>query len=204
MKRKLLASTTLLLAAAAAGQSTSDDIASVLSACNACHGPDGISELTDVPTIAGLSVLVLWNAFYDYREGDRPCSSAPNPPEHPGAPGMDMCVSAHGLAEEDIVGVAEHYAALPFVAATQQTDPGMTAQGKAIHDRDCEICHSQGGANPDDDASILAGQQMGYLRHVMIEYQAGDRPQPRAMEVQMSAMGATDIEALTHYYGSQQ
>ena len=203
MKRYLLAPIALGLSALL-GATSYADVATVVPACNACHGPDGISPLPDVPTIAGISVIVFEDALYAYREGDRPCPTAPNPPEHPGAAGMDMCVHANGLAEEDVAGVAEHYAALPFVAATPQTDAGMAAQGKTIHDRDCEICHSQGGSDPTDDASILAGQQMGYLRHVLIEYQAGTRPQPRAMEAKLTALSATDIDALIHYYGSLQ
>lgn len=190
--------------AALLGSPAHADVATAVPVCNACHGPDGVSRLTDVPTIAGISSIVAEDALYAYREGDRACPAAPYPPEHPSAPGMDMCVHANGLAEKDVAGVAQYYAALPFVRARQQTDAEMAAQGKAIHDRDCEICHSRGGGNPGDDASILAGQQMGYLRHVLTEYQASGRPQPRAMETALNALSATDIEALTHYYGSLQ
>jgi len=203
MKHNILAWTALILGATT-GRLAWADVASVLPACNACHGPNGISQLTDVPTIAGISAIVLEDALYAYREGDRPCPSAPHPPAHPGAPGMDMCVHANGLAEEDVSGVAEHFAALPFPAATQETDASLVAMGQAIHNRDCEICHSDGGSNPLDDASILAGQQMGYLRHVMTEYRSGDRPQPRAMQAKIGALSEADIEALTHYYGSLQ
>jgi cytochrome c553 len=36
----------------------------------------------------------------------------------------------------------------------------------------------------------------------MTEYQAGERPQPRPMEMTMTPLSAADIDALAHYYGS--
>ncbi len=174
------------------------DVAREVVGCNACHGPDGVSQRTDTPTIAGISAIVIEDAIFAYREGDRNCSAVDF------GPAFDACTQKNALSEEDIAGLAEHYAALSFIAAKQETDAGMAARGKAIHDRDCEICHSDGGANPDDNAGILAGQQMGYLRQVMTEYQAGERPQPRPMEMTMTPLSAADIDALAHYYGSLQ
>jgi sulfide dehydrogenase cytochrome subunit len=164
--------------------------------CEACHGPNGISLMNDVPTIAGISELVLEDAIYAYREGDRSCKDS-------GGASLTMCAPAAALEEADITAVAEHYAGLPFAAADQEADAAKAAQGKAIHDRDCEICHSQGGTDPEDDASILGGQHMGYLRHALTEYQAGARPQPRPMEAKVSSLSAADIDALVHFYASQ-
>jgi sulfide dehydrogenase cytochrome subunit len=160
--------------------------------------------LTDVPTIAGISALALEDALYAYREGDRVCPTASHPTGDETRPRMDMCVHANGLAEEDVAGAANYYAALPFVPAEQQTDAAKAEQGKAIHDRDCEICHSEGGSDPADDASILAGQHTGYLRQALTEYQAAARPQPRPMEAKVTALSAADIDALVNFYGSQQ
>ena len=180
------------------------DVATILPTCNACHGPDGISQLPEVPTIAGMSALSLEVALDEYRAGDRVCPTVPYPSADPSRPRMDMCVHANGLAEENIAGVAEHYAALPFVPAVQQTDAAKAAEGKAIHDRDCEICHSQGGSNPADDASLLAGQHMEYLRLTFADYASGARSQPRAMEAKVAALSPAEIDALIHFYGSQQ
>ncbi len=163
--------------------------------CEACHGPDGVSQMNDVPTIAGISALVLDDAIHAYREGDRSCESTTGSP-------LKMCGPANALSEDIIAGIAEHYAGLPFVAAEQETDAAKVAQGKVIHDRDCEICHRRGGTDPADDAGILGGQHMGYLQHVLTEYQMGARPQPRPMEAKMAPLSAADIDALVHFYGS--
>lgn len=168
-------------------------IESVAPSCEACHGPDGVSRMNDVPTIAGISALVLEDAIYAYREGDRSCESLP----------LNMCDPANALSEDLIADVAEHYAALSFVAAQQEIDAAKAAQGKAIHDRDCEICHTHAGSDPSEDTSVLAGQHMGYLRHALTEYQAGARPQPRPMEAKVTALSAADLDALVHFYASQ-
>jgi sulfide dehydrogenase cytochrome subunit len=141
---------------------------------------------------------VIENALIDYREGGRSCE--PGATQQP----INMCAPANGLATADLAAIAEYYAALPFVAASQQTDAAKAALGKAIHDRDCEICHSEGGGNPADDASVLAGQRMDYLRFTLVEYQAGARLQPRPMAATTAALSPADIDALVHFYASQQ
>jgi len=166
--------------------------------CNACHGPNGVSPLPTVPTIAGLSALVLENALVDYREGNRSCDASVT--QQP----INMCAPVASLADADIAAIARYYAALPFVAAAQPADAAKAALGKAIHDRDCEICHSQGGSDAADDTSILAGQRMDYLRLALVQYQAGVRMQPRPMAATTAALSPADIDALVHFYASRQ
>jgi sulfide dehydrogenase cytochrome subunit len=100
--------------------------------------------------------------------------------------------------------LAAHYAALPFVAAKQEFDAGLAAAGKAVHEAECDRCHSEGGSNPEDEAGILAGQQMGYLTDTFAEYRAGEREQPQKMEEKLNALSDDDVKALVHYYASQQ
>ena len=172
-------------------------IDNIIPTCEACHGPDGISQISDVPTIAGISALVIEDALYAYREGDRQCGTD-------GGSQLNMCAPAQTLDESLIGAIADHYAGLTFAAVAQDVDAARAAQGKSIHERDCEICHIQGGSDPSDDTSILAGQHMDYLRHALTEYRAGERPQPRAMEARMSPLSDADIDALVHYYASAQ
>ena len=51
---------------------------------------------------------------------------------------------------------------------------------------------------------MLGGQQMGYLRDTFAQYADGSREQPKKMQEKLDALSADDIEALVHYYGSQQ
>ena len=115
-----------------------------------------------------------------------------------------MCAVAADLSDEMIDEIAAHYAALPFVAAKQEFDAGLAAAGKAVHEAECDRCHSEGGSNPEDEAGILAGQQMGYLMDTFAEYRAGEREQPQKMEEKVNALSDDDVKALVHYYASQQ
>ena len=115
-----------------------------------------------------------------------------------------MCEVAGGLDDDQIEDIAGYYADLPFVPANQEFDAALAEKGKAIHDAECSRCHSDGGSNADDEAGILAGQWMGYLRTSFEQYAAGERPQDTKMQEKMDPLSADDVEALLHYYASQQ
>jgi sulfide dehydrogenase cytochrome subunit len=97
-----------------------------------------------------------------------------------------------------------YYAGLPFVAAKQDFDAALAEAGKAVHEGNCDKCHSDGGANPEDEAGILAGNMMGYLEAQLADYRAGEREQPKKMEEKVSALTDDDVKALVNYYASQQ
>ncbi len=201
MKNTLLVSAFLVLASPTA---FGDDLAALIESCNDCHGDDGVSQWTDVPTIAGIDAFVHSDALYVYQDGARPCATGPFRQGDTSRPEVSMCDVVADLSDEQIEALAEHYAALPFVPAKQDFDAALAGEGKALHDRDCKRCHSDGGSNPEDEASILAGQWMGYLETTFAQYAAGDREQPGKMKEKMDALSAEDTKALIHYYASQQ
>jgi cytochrome subunit of sulfide dehydrogenase len=180
------------------------DLDAVVEGCNGCHGDNGVSQWTDVPTIAGISEFVHSDALYIFRDEARPCTESEYRQGDTSKPATTMCAVTAELSDDMIDEIAAHYAGLPFVAAKQDFDADLAAAGKAIHDAECDRCHSEGGANPEDDASILAGQQMGYLEDTLAEYRAGEREQPKKMEEKLNALSDDDVKALVHYYASQQ
>lgn len=115
-----------------------------------------------------------------------------------------MCTVTADLTDDQIDAIAAHFAEMPFEAATQEFDATLAAAGEAIHERDCQICHSEGGSVADDDAGILAGQWLGYLEMTLDQYRAGEREQPGPMQKKIDALSDDDIKALLHYYASQQ
>ena len=172
--------------------------------CNACHGDDGVSQWDDVPSIAGLPQFSHADALYLYRDGERPCVDSDYRQGDTSKAATNMCDVVADMDDDAIEGIADHYAALPFVAAEQDFDANRAAAGEAIHDSECDRCHSDGGANPDDEASILAGQWMGYMRASFDQYASGERWQDEKMAEKMENLSADDVEALVHYYASQQ
>ena len=57
-------------------------------------------------------------------------------------------------------------------------------------------------AAPDDDAGILAGQWMPYIRHTFEEFSSGKRPIPKKMKPKFDELTKDDVDALVNYYGS--
>lgn len=180
------------------------DVDTIIENCNGCHGAGGVSEWSDMPTIAGLSEFYHADQLYIYRDGDRPCTESEYRSGDTSKPATTMCAVAEGLSDDEIDAIAAHYAEADFVPAEQEFDAALVSAGEAIHADNCAICHSDGGSNPDDDAGILAGQWMGYLKNSFDQYFADERPQPGAMKQRMDALSEADAQALLHYYASQQ
>lgn len=180
------------------------DLDAVVETCNGCHGDGGVSQWTGVPTIAGIPEFVHSDALYIFRDEARPCTETEYKQGDTSRPATTMCAVTADLSDEMIDEVAAHYAGMAFVPAKQDFDADLAAAGKAIHEAECDRCHSEGGSNAEDEASILAGQQMGYLTETFAEYRAGDREQPKKMEEKLNALSDDDVKALVHYYASQQ
>lgn len=193
-----------LMSAAVSGPAFAGDFAAITNGCNDCHGDNGVSQWDDVPSIAGIDAFVHSEALLIYRDQGRPCAKSEFRQGDTAREEQSMCDVTAKLSDDMINKLAEHYAALPFVPAKQPFDAALAATGKGIHERDCARCHSDGGANPDDEASILAGQRMGYLRASFAEYAAGEREQPDKMKDKMDALSDADVKALLNYYASQQ
>ncbi len=180
------------------------DLDALMQGCNDCHGDNGVSKWSDVPTIAGLAAIVHEDALYIYQDEARPCAESKYRQGDTSRPATTMCALAAELSEDDIAELAEAYAELPYVPAKQTFDAGLAAAGEAIHNAECDKCHSEAGMNADDEAGFLGGQQMGYLRNMFAQYLDGSREQPGKMKEKIDALSADDIEALVHFYGSQQ
>ena len=182
----------------------SADVDAIMQDCNGCHGDNGVSQWTDVPTIAGLAEFVHVDALYIYQEEARPCAESEYRQGDTSRAATTMCAVAAELSEDDIDAIAAAYAELPYVKAKQDFDASLVAAGQALHDEHCDRCHSEAGTNPDDEAGMLGGQQMGFLRTTFAQYADGSREQPGKMQEKVELLTADDVEALVNYYGSIQ
>jgi len=203
MKRMPIYFTSLFLIFAASS-SGATDLDALVDGCNGCHGDNGVSQWPDVPTIAGIDAFGHADALFLFRDEERPCSESAYRQGDTGRAPTTMCAITADLSDEDIEALGDSYAALPFVAAVQEFDAALAANGAAIHAAQCDRCHSEGGSNAEDEASILAGQWMGYMENTFAEYASGDRPQDKTMKAKMDALSTDDVKALVHYYASQQ
>ena len=198
---KYLVLTALVACFSAANAS---DIDAIMDNCNGCHGDNGVSQWTDVPTIAGIDAFGTADQLFMYRDEERPCAESEYRQGDTSRAATTMCAVAADLSDEDIEALGDAYGGFDFVPAAQDFDAALAEAGAAIHEQQCDKCHSDGGSNVEDEASILAGQWMGYLETTFAQYLADERPQDKKMKEKMDALSADDVKALVHYYASQQ
>jgi sulfide dehydrogenase cytochrome subunit len=182
----------------------SADVDALMQGCNDCHGDGGVSQWSDMPSIAGLPEFVIADYLYIYQEEGRPCGDSEYRQGDTSRPATNMCAVTADLSEDDIDGLAAAYGAMDWVKAKQDFDAGLAAAGEAVHAKNCDRCHSEAGTVADDEASMLGGQQMGYLRNAFAQFSSGDREQPAKMKEKFDELSDEDKEALVNYYGSIQ
>lgn len=160
--------------------------------CAGCHGTNGSSVGPASPTIAGISVDYFIETMDEYKSGKRPSTI--------------MSRIAKGYTEEEVKLMAEYFAKQPFVRQPQKHDAKLAKKGAKLHKKYCEKCHEDGGRSSEDDAGILAGQWVPYIRYTMEDYTSGNREMMKKMKKKMDkmdkAVGKEGIEHLMHYYGS--
>lgn len=184
---------------------TRADVSELAGECDQCHGTDGISKEDDVPTIAGISAFVIEDYLLTYQDRGRPCHETRYRAGDLDRPATSMCDIAERLSEEQVSEIAQYYSEKEFIPAKQEFDPAKAAAGAAVHRRACEKCHTDNASNPEDDAGIMAGQWMPYLRQVFADFSSGERQiAENRMREKFEALSDEEKENLVHFYGSLQ
>lgn len=181
--------TTLLLALSAKADPRSG--AMLANACAGCHGTSGHSAGLAMPSLAGLNSRYLYQTMLDYRSGRRQSTI--------------MGRLAKGYTDQELKAIASFFGTQPWQQAEPATDEALIAQGKTLHDAQCESCHQQGGRKNHQDVPRLAGQWQEFLFNQMLDMSMDDfhGPQPLLMRQRMQALSAADIQALAAYYASR-
>lgn len=180
------------------------DAGKLAEGCANCHGKDGVSTESDVPTIAGFSAAYLDESLTRYKNKERRCPEAKYLSGDKKGQKTDMCKIAKDLSAADIKQLSQHYAGKKFVRAKQKFDPALAKKGAVLHERSCEKCHAENGSSPKDDSGILAGQWMPYLQEALADFKNGKRPIDKKMRPKIEKLDKADFDALVHYYGSLQ
>jgi cytochrome subunit of sulfide dehydrogenase len=168
--------------------------------CALCHGETGPSPYIGVPTIHGLPPNVIENALYKYREGLRPCRTS-ECSEQGSCPDITMCDIVGSMTDAEFDELAHWYGSQPFPPHKDPYDPELAARGRILHDQYCEICHTNFGSDPIDDASMLRGQRKVYLRIAMGDFQQGRRSTGiAAMDERVRSLSDADLDALAEFF----
>jgi sulfide dehydrogenase cytochrome subunit len=170
--------------------------------CASCHGKDGASTEADVPIIGGIPASNIQFNLTAYKNKERPCPQVKVKNGPDAGKQTDMCEVSKALSDADIAQLSKSFAAKKFVRARQEFDAELAAQGKLIHQQQCEKCHANDGSDAKDEASILAGQWKGYLRDAFKEFSEGTRPMEQKMKPRIKKVDQNGFEALVNYYAS--
>jgi len=176
----------------------------IIKDCEDCHGKNGISFESDVPTIAGASAAFMEATLFTYQDNTRPVIESKYRTGDTSRATTDMKKIADQLTDQQISDLSEHYASLPFVPAKQSFDATLVTTGKKIHERKCRKCHEDGGSSAEDDAGILAGQWTPYLQESMKHFRDGSRETDKKMKKLIDKLNEEEWSALLAFYASQQ
>lgn len=187
-----------------AADSNAADGATVLEQCAACHGKNGVSTESAIPTIAGYSEKYIRDSLNNFKTKVRACAQVSIPSGPKKGTKSDMCKVTADLSDADASAVAKYLADQKFVRAKQPFDGSLAAKGNSVYKLRCEKCHENNGSSPDEDNGILAGQWMPYLKDQIANFRAGKRPIDDKMKLRLDKVNREEEEQLLHFFASQQ
>ena len=191
MRATILTSLLVLLTAMAPLQAD-DKAPAEVAKCKMCHGEDGNSPTSNIPSIAGITKDYFRHVMDAYKNNGRPSEI------------MKMFV--HNLDADTIEKLADFYSQQTFKPTNQSFDKEKAAKGKRLHMQYCEKCHENSGRISENNFGILAGQWMDYLSMALQAYQDKQRRVNPMMLTKLNklkaAAGKEGIEDLLNYYAS--
>src|SRR3954467_9509099 len=130
--------------------------------CVGCHGDNGISQMENIPSLAGQpDQFTQWQLVF-FRAGSRK--------------NEQMQPIVEQLTNDDIRNLGAYFASLaPPKAATPDNDPALSRKGaEAAVGRRCASCHTDTFAGTKAVARI-AGQREDYLLKALHDYKSSAR-----------------------------
>jgi len=155
--------------------------------CAACHGENGISQMENIPSLAGqLDQYIQWQLVY-FRAGSRK--------------NEQMQPIVEEITNEDIRNLGAYFSQLTPPKGPEDKDPDLSKKGaEAAVGRRCASCHTDSYAGAKAVAR-LAGQREEYLVKALHDYKAGQRVGGgvAAMADVAYSLSEEEITALAHY-----
>ena len=162
-------------------------------ACDSCHGMNGNSGSTSIPSLTGHNAEYLVKALNAYKKRSRKNKM------------MNDAVAT--LKNSQIVNLAAHYAK----QTPKKVSPGETSQSKGFDPigqggsiaATCNGCHGKNGNSTLPGTPGLAGLNPQYLTAAINAYKSGQRKH-EMMKSFVTNLSETDVEKVSLYYASQE
>jgi cytochrome c553 len=159
--------------------------------CAGCHGENGISQMENIPSLAGQpDQYVQWQLVY-FRAGTRKNDQ------------MQPIVAE--LSNDDIRNLGAYFASLTPPKPQADDNPDLSRKGaQAAVGRRCASCHADNFAGTKAVAR-LAAQREEYLLKALKDFKAGARVGggQAVMADVAYPLSEEEIEALAHYLAHQ-
>jgi cytochrome c553 len=155
-------------------------------ACAACHGADGNAPSGELPNLAGQSWRYIYQQLRDFQEGRRS-----NPP---------MAPLVANLTRDDMMAIANYYAAQPLKPSSFAVDEAKARLGKAKAEETlCSMCHL-GGLLGQNEIPRLAGQNYAYVVAQLKAFRDRTRTNDAGTMASVArTLSEADIDNLGHY-----
>ncbi len=158
-----------------------------LASCLACHGEKGVSETSEVPSLAGMPADFTLIQLFLFRQGTRKIEI--------------MNDLAKDMSDDDLRKFSDYFAKLaPPKPSGEAPDPAIAARAQAaIAKNHCNSCHLPNFAGQ-AQMPRLAAQREDYLLKALSDYKRGQRPGYDAtMDEAIRPVSEADIADLAHY-----
>src|SRR5215470_10629795 len=187
MRKSFVAAALGAAIAVGASAAQAADVKEKVEVCKGCHGDDAISQMENIPSLAGqLDQFIQWQLIY-FRAGARK--------------NEQMQPIVEQLSNEDIRNLGAYFASLPPPKVAEDKDPDLSKKGaQAAVGRRCASCHTDTYAGS-KAAARLAGQREDYLGKALRDYRSGERAGggQAAMAEVAHSLSDEEIDALAHY-----
>ena len=159
--------------------------------CKACHGVDGVSQVKEVPHLAGQRAAYLLQELRIYKQGGR---------------GADPMTNAVKLLSDDaLMKAAAYYASLepppPAPTPRSAARPDPLAAGKAAA-APCAGCHGEDGVTKMPGTPSLSGLDPRFLVASIAAYKGGQRKHDM-MKSLVAGMSDADAKLVALHYALQ-
>lgn len=190
MKRTITFSLFAISLTASVASYSADNIEGLARTCDICHGTGGVSAGLSMPSIAGQSEAYLNHVMAEWKSGARSSTI------------MGRLVG--GLTDEEITGLASHYAKLPWVAQVQKTTEEVLKDSEFIM-HGCLTCHGDTGGTPDNEyVPLLNGQWGKYMELELMKYRdEGFLMTHKKMIRNASRMEPDEVPTVAKFLGAQ-
>lgn len=157
--------------------------------CAACHGADGNAPAPIFPNLAGQTWRYLYIQLKDFKEGKRVNAL--------------MTPMVETLSRQDMINIANYYAAQPVKPSPFKAEEAKIKLGKAKADETlCTMCHL-GAFAGQNEVPKVAGQQYDYIIQQLRDFKARKRTNDAGnMTSVTETLSDDDIVNIAHYIAS--